>query len=128
MRVINVALRGAPPFVVLYLDIDDIKDDLLLKEVGGAPQGCRGARRITGLEALIRWNHKTRNLLTPPAFIPIAERIGTAHPLGNWVLGESCRQLKLWHMEGIAPDVRRSVQGQLRAGARGGCKPVALGH
>src|SRR5581483_11205020 len=44
-------------------------------------------------------------VLSPGAFIPIAERTGTAHALGNWVFEESCRQLKLWHVEGIAPQV-----------------------
>jgi diguanylate cyclase (GGDEF)-like protein len=69
------------------------------------PQVELATGRITGLEALIRWNHKTRGVLSPGAFIPIAERTGTAHALGNWVFEESCRQLKLWHVEGIAPQV-----------------------
>jgi EAL domain-containing protein (putative c-di-GMP-specific phosphodiesterase class I) len=69
------------------------------------PQVELATGRITGLEGLIRWNHKTRGLLTPAAFIPIAERTGTALALGNWVFDEACRQLKLWHEEGIAPQV-----------------------
>jgi len=69
------------------------------------PQVELATGRITGLEALIRWNHKTRGLLSPAVFIPIAERTGTAHALGNWVFEESCRQLKLWQIEGIAPQV-----------------------
>ncbi len=69
------------------------------------PQVELSTGRITGLEALIRWNHKTRGILSPAAFIPIAERTGAALPLGNWVFEESCRQLKLWHTEGIAPGV-----------------------
>ena len=69
------------------------------------PQVELSTGRIIGLEALIRWNHKTRGLLTPGEFIPIAERTGTALQLGNWVFEESCRQLKLWHVEGIAPPV-----------------------
>ena len=69
------------------------------------PQVELATGRITGLEALIRWNHKTRGVLSPGAFIPIAERTGTAHALGNWVFEESCRQLKHWHVEGIAPQV-----------------------
>ena len=69
------------------------------------PQVELSTGRITGLEALIRWNHKTRGLLNPAAFIPIAERTGAVLPLGNWVFEESCRQLKLWHTEGIAPQV-----------------------
>ncbi len=69
------------------------------------PQVELSTGRITGLEALIRWNHKTRGLLSPAAFIPIAERTGAVLPLGNWVLEEACRQLNLWHTEGIAPQV-----------------------
>jgi EAL domain-containing protein (putative c-di-GMP-specific phosphodiesterase class I) len=60
---------------------------------------------IIGMEALVRWNHKTRGLLPPAAFIPIAERTGTVLPLGNWVFEEACRQLKAWHAEGVAPKV-----------------------
>jgi predicted signal transduction protein with EAL and GGDEF domain len=61
--------------------------------------------RITGVEALIRWNHKTRGLLTPAHFIPIAERTGAVLPIGRWVFEEACRQLSLWHIAGIAPQV-----------------------
>ncbi|HZP09087.1 bifunctional diguanylate cyclase/phosphodiesterase [Methyloceanibacter sp.] len=69
------------------------------------PQVALATGRIMGLEALIRWNHKTRGLLTPAAFIPIAERTGAALAIGSWVFEEACRQLKLWHVEGIAPQV-----------------------
>jgi diguanylate cyclase (GGDEF)-like protein len=69
------------------------------------PQVELATGRITGLEAWVRWNHKTRGLLPPASFIPIAERTYTALPLGNWVFDEACRQLKLWHSEGIAPQV-----------------------
>ena len=69
------------------------------------PQVELSTGRIIGLEALIRWNHRTRGLLTPASFIPIAERTGTVLPLGHWVFEESCRQLKLWQGEGVAPQV-----------------------
>ena len=49
------------------------------------PQVELSTGRITGLEALIRWNHKTRGLLTPASFIPIAERTGAILPLGRWI-------------------------------------------
>ncbi|MGA7457636.1 MAG: EAL domain-containing protein [Methyloceanibacter sp.] len=69
------------------------------------PQVELSTGRIIGLEALIRWNHKTRGLLTPAAFIPVAERTGAILPLGKWVFDTACQQLKLWHAEGIAPPV-----------------------
>ena len=61
--------------------------------------------RIIGMEALVRWNHKTRGLLTPGAFIAIAEKTGAILPLGRWVFDEACRQFKSWHSQGIAPQV-----------------------
>jgi EAL domain-containing protein (putative c-di-GMP-specific phosphodiesterase class I) len=69
------------------------------------PQVELATGRVRGLEALVRWNHKTRGLLTPGAFIPIAERTGMVQPLGNWIFDEACRQLKAWLSEGIAPEV-----------------------
>ena len=69
------------------------------------PQVELATGRIVGLEGLIRWNHQKRGLLAPGYFIPIAERTGAIIPLGHWVFEEACRQLKLWHAEGIAPQV-----------------------
>jgi diguanylate cyclase (GGDEF)-like protein len=69
------------------------------------PQVELATGRIIGIEALVRWNHKERGLLTPGAFIPVAEKTGAILPLGNWVFEDACRQLKLWHSEGIAPQV-----------------------
>ena len=69
------------------------------------PQVELATGRIIGLEALIRWNHKTRGLLMPASFITIAERTGAILPLGKWIFESACQQLKLWHAEGIAPPV-----------------------
>jgi diguanylate cyclase (GGDEF)-like protein len=53
--------------------------------------------RISGVEALVRWNHPDRGLVGPNLFIPAAERTGLIIPLGRWVLAEGCRQVRAWH-------------------------------
>ena len=52
--------------------------------------------RMTGVEALIRWNHPTRGLVSPVDFIPIAERTGQIVAIGAWALREACRQAADW--------------------------------
>ncbi|MEO6024540.1 MAG: EAL domain-containing protein [Burkholderiales bacterium] len=67
------------------------------------PQVELSSRNIVGMEALVRWNHPTRGLLAPGVFIPIAEKTGTIVALGQWVLDQACRQMRLWRDEGLAP-------------------------
>jgi len=51
---------------------------------------------IVGFEALVRWRHPLRGMISPAGFIPLAESTGLIRPLGQWVLAESCRQAVEW--------------------------------
>ena len=53
--------------------------------------------RITGMEALLRWNHPTMGMIPPAVFIPLAEAIGVMVPLGTWAMRTACAQAKSWH-------------------------------
>jgi diguanylate cyclase (GGDEF)-like protein/PAS domain S-box-containing protein len=63
--------------------------------------------RITGLEALVRWRHPRRGLISPVEFIPIAEDTGMIHDIGRLTLTESCRQMVTWQRQfgSAAPEV-----------------------
>lgn len=57
------------------------------------------ARRVVGVEALLRWDHPEYGLLQPDEFIPLAEDTGLILPLGRWVLDVACAQIKAWERD-----------------------------
>ena len=59
-----------------------------------------GSERVVGVEALLRWRHPLRGLVSPVDFIPLAEEQGTIVEIGRWVLDEACRQGVRWHRQG----------------------------
>jgi len=106
--------RSRTPHVVYTEEMgDNYRDRLSLEaELKAAIQGgfeqfslhyqpfVNRDRKITGAEALIRWNHPTAGFISPVRFIPIAEETGSIRFIGQWTLYRACRQLKAWHRSG----------------------------
>ncbi|MBD2867722.1 EAL domain-containing protein [Paenibacillus arenilitoris] len=73
------------------------KNELLLHY---QPQIRTSDNSMVGIEALVRWNHPTKGIISPGVFIPIAEETGLINDIGTWVLREACAQMRQWHDEG----------------------------
>src|SRR5882762_5129971 len=94
------------------------------------PQVVLANGRIVGVEALMRWNHQQRGWIPPGQFIPVAEDSDLIHPLGEFALAETCRQIRVWGDAALAelrlavnvsarqfrsPGFAQAVEGALRA-------------
>jgi diguanylate cyclase len=77
------------------------------------PQVDLNTGYITGIEALLRWHHPQRGMISPKTFIPIAEDLGLITPLGAWVLYTACAQVKRWHEQYGIP-IKLSVNLSMR--------------
>ncbi|ADI00350.1 sensor domain-containing protein [Salisediminibacterium selenitireducens] len=69
------------------------------------PQYDAKTNRISGVEALIRWDNEELGMISPADFIPLAEETGLIVPIGEWVMRTACHQNKAWQDEGLPPMV-----------------------
>ncbi len=67
------------------------------------PKVDTASGRLLGMEALLRWQHPLRGMVSPADFIPVAEDTGLIIPIGRWVLHEACRQNAEWQASGLRP-------------------------
>ena len=67
--------------------------------------------QITGAEALLRWHHPERGLISPVVFIPLAEQYGLIGPIGRWVIEEACRKAARWREQGLRMRVAVNISG-----------------
>jgi diguanylate cyclase (GGDEF)-like protein len=79
--------------------------------------------RLAGLEALVRWNHPRRGLVSPADFIPVAEETGLIVPIGQWVLNEACAQVRQWQLDSPS---HRSLSLSVNLSARQVAQPDLL--
>jgi diguanylate cyclase (GGDEF)-like protein len=79
--------------------------------------------RLAGFEALVRWNHPRRGLVSPADFIPVAEETGLIVPIGQWVLNEACAHVRQWQIDSPS---HRSLSLSVNLSARQVAQPDLL--
>src|SRR2546423_2206596 len=79
--------------------------------------------RLYGFEALVRWNHPRRGLVSPADFIPVAEETGLIVPIGEWVLNEACAHVRQWQIDSPS---HRSLSLSVNLSARQVAQPDLL--
>ena len=88
----------------------DLRDALLSNQLYMVyqPQIRYSDHEVVGVEALLRWQHPVHGMVPPDLFIPLAEQNGSIIAIGEWVLDQSCRQLREWHDQGFT-ELRMAV-------------------
>lgn len=88
----------------------DLRDALALNQLHLVyqPQVDYRDHSVVGVEALLRWQHPQHGLVPPDLFIPLAEQNGTILPIGEWILDQTCKQLREWHDQGFT-ELRMAV-------------------
>ena len=93
---------GMHTSAVLQLQMEnDLRRALERKEFRAfyQPTVCLFTGKLTGFEALMRWEHPERGLTLPEEFIPLAEETGLIIPMGLWILREACEQMQRWNRQ-----------------------------
>jgi diguanylate cyclase (GGDEF)-like protein len=79
--------------------------------------------RLSGFEALVRWNHPRRGMVSPADFVPVAEETGLIVPIGQWVLEEACAKVREWQ---VSSPSHRSLSLSVNLSARQVAQPDLL--
>ena len=120
MRAAKQAGRGCHVFFTSQLD-DSVREQTALRndlresiekrelELHYQPKVLADGRTVTGVEALARWRHASRGMVSPAVFIPMAERFGLISALGHWVVEKACLQIARWEAQGLSMRVAVNV-------------------